>query len=392
MPPLKIAFDPWVLAPRFRHQGTNVYGWRLIDQFRKAAEQIPEIEFSIFSPNQGLKSACAEAKPNFSFVSNGLIKHERIWRLGGASMAAGRIEADVMFSPSCNIFPLRKPPLVCTIHDATPFVMPSQSRSMVLAQKFFLRSAAQRARAIITVSERSKHDLVETCGIAPEKITVVYNGYDQDRFNQAPPDRDKLRALRARFGLQRPYILHHGVVQPRKNLVRLVEAHRLLLSRRSDLELDLVLAGPLGWQHETVLAAATRCSSKRGQVVVPGMLDDDELAFLLKGATLAVIPSLYEGFCLPMVEAMACGIPTVVSNNSCFPEISGNALEYFDPQSAEDMAHKMESVLFDSELRERIKTCGLKRVGEFSWERCGRETLNVLGRAVGRELSMEVFA
>jgi glycosyltransferase involved in cell wall biosynthesis len=297
-----------------------------------------------------------------------------------------------MFSPSCNLFPLRQPPVVCTVHDATPFIMPSQSRSMVLAQRFFLRSAAQRSRAIITISERSREDLVETCSIPPEKITVVYNGYDKDRFNEAPPDPEKLQALRLRLGLQRRYTLHHGVVQPRKNLVRLIEAHQLLLSRRSDLELDLVLAGPLGWEHEKVFAAANRCSSKRGQVVVTGMLDDHELELLLKGAEIVAIPSLYEGFCLPMVEAMACGIPAVVSNNSCFPEISANALEYFDPQSNENMAHKMESVLCDSELRERIRRRGMKRAAEFSWERCGRETLNVLARAVGRELSVEVFA
>lgn len=391
MPPLKIVVDPWVLAPRFRHQGTNVYGWRLLDEFRKAAGQMPEVEFSIFNSN-GSGAACREERENFSFVSNRLVHHERLWRLGGASLAARRIEADVMFSPSCNIFPLREPPMVCTIHDATPFVMPSQSRSMVLAQRFFLRSAAQRSLAIITVSQRSKEDLVETCNIPPEKITVVYNGYDQDRFNEASPDQDKLQALRLRLGLQRPYILHHGVIQPRKNLQCLIEAHRLLISRRCDLEMDLVLAGPLGWQHEKVCEAATRISTQRGQVVIPGMLDDDELALLLKGAVMVVIPSLYEGFCLPMVEAMACGIPTVVSNNSCFPEISGNALEYFDPLSIEDMADKIESVLFDSTLRERIRSRGLKRAAEFSWQRCGLETLSVLARAVGRELSTEVFA
>lgn len=358
----------------------------------KAAGQIPEIEFYIFSSNRGSRGALSEERANFSFVSNRLVHHERIWRLGGASLAARRIEADVMFSPSCNIFPLREPPVVCTIHDATPFVMPSQSRSMVLTQRFFLRSAAQRSRAIITVSERSKEDLVQTCNIVPAKISVIYNGYDKERFNEAPPDPEKLQALRLRFGLRRPYILHHGVVQPRKNLQRLIEAHRLLLSRRHDLECDLVLAGPWGWQHEKVYEAATRCSSKRGQVVIPGMLEDEDLVLLLKGAAMAVVPSLYEGFCLPMVEAMACGVPAVVSNNSCFPEISGNALEYFDPQSEEDMAHKMESVLFDSQLRERIKARGLKRAAEFSWERCGRETLDVLFRAVGRELSIEVPA
>jgi glycosyltransferase involved in cell wall biosynthesis len=261
-----------------------------------------------------------------------------------------------------------------------------------MAQKFFLRSAAQRSRTIITVSERSKQDLVDTCNIPPEKVTVVHNGYDKSLFNEAPPDPDKLKVLRSRLGLRSDYLLHHGVVQPRKNLKRLIEAHRLLLSRETDLELDLVLAGPWGWEHEKVLRAAERSSSRRGRVIVPGMLEDDDLALLLKGAAMVVIPSLYEGFCLPMVEAMACGIPTVVSNNSCFPEISGNVLVYFDPLSVEDIADKIGSVLFDSKLREHIRHRGLKRAAEFSWERCGHETLSVLFRAVGRELSMEVPA
>lgn len=292
-----------------------------------------------------------------------------------------------MFSPSCNVIPLGTPPMVCTIHDVTPLVMACNSRKIVLAQRFFLRSAAARSRAIVTVSECSRRDLVERCGVPEEKITVVHNGYDRQHFNDVPADGAKLAELRARFGIRERYLWHHGVIQPRKNLTRLIEAWQLLLARRRDLELDLVLAGLPGWGHKDVFNAAESCGGKRGKVIFPGTLSSEELAQLMKSAAVVVIPSLYEGFCLPMVEAMACGVPTIVSDGSCFREISANALAYFDPLSIEDMAEKMEAALFDSELRNQLTSRGLRRAADFSWERCGRETLDVLLRVAGQKQS-----
>lgn len=387
MPPLRIAVDPWVLAPRFRHQGTNVYARKLIGEFRKAAARLPEVEFTLFGSSDWEDPAVASAGPGFSFISTPMVQRERMWRMGGASVAARRVAADLMFSPSANVFPLTRPPMVCTIHDATPFVMPSQSPRVVMAQRFFLRAAARRSCAVITVSEQSKRDLMTVCGLPEAKVTVVHNGYDSRVFNEEPADAGKLQALRARLGIQKPYIFHHGVIQPRKNLKRLIEAWHLLLSRRRDLQLDLVLAGPVGREHEQVFRLGEERSTGRGRMIFAGTLPDPELAQMLKGSALVVIPSLYEGFCLPMVEAMACGAPTIVSNNSCFPEISGNALLYFDPLSIEDIAAKMESALCDSELRATLRAGGPQRAACFSWERCGHETLAVLLRAAGRELA-----
>lgn len=386
MAPLRIAIDPWVLAPRFRHQGTNVYARKLICEFRKAAARIPKVEFTLFGSAAWGDPAVASAGPGFSFISNRMVQRDRMWRMGGACLAARRVAADLMFSPSANILPLTRPPMVCTIHDATPFVMPSQSTRMVMAQRFFLRAAARRSRAVITVSEQSKQDLMMVCGLPDDKVTVVHNGYDSDVFNEEPPDAGELQTLQARLGIRKSYVFHHGVIQPRKNLKRLIEAWHLLLSRRRDLQLNLVLAGPTGREYEQVFRLGEESSSDRGRMIFAGTLPDAELAQMLKGSALVVIPSLYEGFCLPMVEAMACGVPTIVSHNSCLPEISGGALLYFDPLSVEDIAAKMESALCDSELRAKLRAGGLQRASGFSWERCGRETLEVLLRAAGREL------
>jgi glycosyltransferase involved in cell wall biosynthesis len=380
---LRIAFDPWVLHPRFRHHGTNGYAARLINHVGKAAMQLSDVEFFTFAcPGLGDPSRL-QTGSYFSFMDSGLLRHDRAWRLGGASLAARRIGADLLFSPSCNLFPLGQPPLVCTIHDTTPVAMPSHSRKTVLLQRFFLHSAARRSCAIITVSERSKQDIVATCRVPGDKVKVVYNGYDREFFNAAPASSEQQRALRERLGIRRPYLFHHGVLQPRKNLKRLIEAHRMLLSRHRDIELDLVLAGPPGWDYMDIGAAAEKSGEERGRVVLVGEVSSHDLALLLKGTELAVIPSLYEGFCLPMVEAMACGVPTVASSSSCLPEISGNALLYFDPTSVEDIAATMESVLFHPEVCAGLISRGLERVREFSWERCARETLEVLLRAGG---------
>ena len=376
----RVAIDPWALAPRFQHHGTNVYAHHLIAELRKIAKDTPDIEVCVLQPDSDLFWSAQDDQPASRLM--GAVKgNGRLWRLGGASRAARSIGADVLFSPSCNIYPSLKMPTVCTIHDVTPIVMPSHSTKIVAAQRFFLRSACRRSAAIITVSECSRSDIAAHCGVAEEKVTVVYNGYDQAIFNSDPVDPELQNGLRKRLGIRQAYIFHHGVIQPRKNLRRLIDAHAKLLARHSDLHLDLVLVGTLGWNYEKIASAAREAISERGRVILAGTLEDGELALLLKGASLVVIPSLYEGFCLPMVEAMACGVPTVASNSSCLPEISGNALRYFDPLSTDEITRTMESVLFNEELTHSLVRNGLVRARAFSWEKCACETLDVLLRA-----------
>jgi len=164
-------------------------------------------------------------------------------------------------------------------------------------------------------------------------------------------------------------------MKPNKNLKRLLHAYQALRERNTNLDLDLVLVGPLGWEYEGVLAAASRGP---GNVVLTGPLADEELAILVKGASLSVIPSLYEGFCLPMVEAMACSTPTIASNVSCMPEISGGVLRYFNPLSEEEISASMEEVLENSDLQKDLAEKGSARANQFDWQRCAEETLAVL--------------
>jgi glycosyltransferase involved in cell wall biosynthesis len=150
-----------------------------------------------------------------------------------------------------------------------------------------------------------------------------------------------------------------------------------LWRNRKESAFQLVLAGPQGWNCQPLLEAAAG-NDVAGKIVLTGPLPDQDLALLLKGSELCVIPSLYEGFCLPMVEAMACGTPTIASNTSCMPEVSGRVLRYFDPLSTEEMANVIADVLDDSALRRRLSGAGIKRAEEFSWKRCAKETMAVL--------------
>jgi glycosyltransferase involved in cell wall biosynthesis len=379
---MRIAVDSWTLASRFRCQGTYVYTQNLLHEFKKIARQDSGVHFALFASDKNANDAVKiSPEENFDLLSSSLLDHDRLWRLGGAGYSASRSRADVMFVPTAATLPLGPVPAVCTIHDVTPFTMPSHSSKVSALQRFLLKGCAWFSRAIITSSECSKKDIVALLRVPEEKVVVIYDGCDQALFNADPPDRTALALLHARLGIERPYILHHGTIQPRKNLKRLIGAFQWMLANDASLDVDLILAGQQGWASDETVSATAK-SVGRGKVILTGMLSDSDLALLIKGASLAVVPSLYEGFSLPMVEAMACGVPTVASCTSCLPEISGNGLAYFDPLSIADIASCMQAVLKNDELSQRVRQKGIERARQFTWELCARQTLDVLTKVV----------
>lgn len=383
---LRIAFDTGTLNQRYRHQGIYNYARQLLGQFQtlvaeqtaQSLEIVPfvhpkaENDANLFTPSSG-----------FTPATSSFLRQERLWRLGGAWLATLIENPDLLFCPNFTSLQFGPCPVVVTIHDATPVVMPSAPESINRKMKFQLKAAAKSSRRVITDSLCSKQDLMRIYGLPDEKISVIYLGYDSDHYNTASPDGPQAQTLLAQHGITRPYILHHGVIQPRKNLKRLVQAYRLMLARNRQIDVDLVLAGPLGWLYSEVLDEIKSDALARGRVILPGALSDAELAILIKKSSLVAIPSLYEGFCLPMVEAMACGAPTVAAATSCLPEVSGGVLRYFDPLSVDAMAVCMEEALEDSTLQRELSLQGLARAHELSWRRCGQETLDLLVEAAG---------
>jgi glycosyltransferase involved in cell wall biosynthesis len=382
---LKVAFDASALKPQYNHHGIQVYTRNLLAAVQRTAGPsgleirpfVPAAEDATtgkFMPEQG-----------FSPRKSALMRFDRLWRYGGATAAAFLDGADMLLNPHGVSLPLNTLlPTITTIHDLTPMVMPCFPRRTTFFLKFLLARSAKSSAAIITVSENSRQDLIRICGVPESKIHVVYEGYDGELFNRIPPDQALLKQLQLRVGINRPYILHHGAIQPRKNLPRLIAAYRQLLGRNSQLDLDLVLAGPLAWQHEETVNAARSDEVSRGKAFLTGALSDRDLSLLVRGASLEVIPSLYEGFCLPMIEAMACGVPTIVANTSCLPEVSGGVLRYFNPNSVEDMAACMESVLLSCDLQAELAENGRERARRFSWDLCAQQTLAIVEQVARR--------
>lgn len=382
---LKVAFDASALKPQYNHHGIHVYTRNLLAALQRLAGP-SGIGIRPFLPStEKFAGAKFTETPGFRPRTSSLMRFDRLWRYGGATAAAFLDGADIMLNPNGASLPIKALlPTVTTIHDLTPMVMPCFPPRITFFLKLLLARSAKSSAAIITISENSRLDLIRICGVPESKVHVVYEGYDRALFNTLPPEPVLLEQLLGRLGINRPYILHHGAVQPRKNLPRLIAAYRQLIARNRRFDFDLVLAGPLAWQHEETVNAANSCGEGIGKVVMTDALSDRDLSLLLRGAALEVIPSLYEGFCLPMVEAMACGIPTITANSSCLPEISGGVLRYFNPYSAEDMGACMEVVLLSRDLQAELAARGRQRAEKFNWELCAQETLAIVEQVARR--------
>jgi glycosyltransferase involved in cell wall biosynthesis len=353
------------------------YTRHLLHHFQALAPEYGCDVTALVGRNYGSLVEGLQDSASFRTITSRGIEQPRFWRYGGCGSQSRRLEADVVLLPTPDVLPVLMPRYVVTIHDVPFLKTNSYSRFKNWRFRLLVGQVAQNACRILADSEYTKADIVRHMGIAPEKITVVYLSHSHDRYNTEPVDEGLRHRVTEKWKLQRPYILHYGTLQPRKNLVRLIEAYDLMLAQHPELGFDLVLAGMKGWQYEPILEAAGRILAPK-RVVLTGPVDEDELAALVKGAALTVIPSLCEGFCLPMLESMACGVPTVVANSSCLPEVSGGVLRYFDGESVEQIAQTMCSVLQSPSEQQSLRQAGLKRAAEFSWERCARETLQAL--------------
>ena len=371
---MNILIDGFVLDRRFRNHGSYVYAKNVVASLlRLERPGLPEFRILV-SPDVSSEVLELRAEGRGEFAEVPQLRSINRWRLGAGGTTMRRVGADVAFCPAPINCGLLDTPAVVTIHDVTALKAPSQTWVRNAVERAIIWSTSRFAAKILTDSENSKHDLMEAYGVPPGKIAVVYLGYDKDVFSAGPKDSIQSDNVRKRYGIERPYLLHHGVVQPRKNLGRLIQAFHLLLKRFPDLDADLVLAGPIGWRSEDIVAAAAHDS----RVILTGAVAQEELVALIRSASLCVIPSLYEGFCLPLLECMACGIPTIAARSSCLPEISGGRLRYFDPLSIEEMTMAIYDGLCNEELRGRLAAQGRHRAAQFSWDRCAEETLDVL--------------
>lgn len=279
---------------------------------------------------------------------------------------------------------------VATIHDMIPSLYPENSTFVNrLVARFWLPIAARRLHGIITVSYQSKADIVCVLHVEPERVAVVPNGVDA-RYQ--PIDREQAGPVLERYGIRFPYILYVSAVEPRKkrkNLPRLLEAYTRLRQWSEDWR--LVIAGSVRRDYRPVFDMLEQLKLE-AHVHFTGFVAEPDLPALYSGADLFVLPSLYEGFGLPVLEAMACGVPVITSNISSLPEVAGDAAILVDPCSVDEIASALQGVLSNPELAAELRTKGLARARQFTWERTARETIAVYERVLGVQIHQAVSA
>jgi len=284
---------------------------------------------------------------------------KKLWTLTGLQRKLLVDPPDVLFSLT-HYTPLYVPckTVICIMDLAFEKFPQFFKKSDLYQLKYWSRYSASQANHIITISENSKKDIVEIYKVKPEKITVVYPGYDKTRFSTNVKPNKK-------YG---DYLFFLGTLQPRKNIERLIEAFKLLKTDCKLVITGMKNEGRGGWMNENIKAAKN--------IILTGYLPDDDIPGLMAGAKAYVLPSLYEGFGIPALEAMACGTPVLVSRVSSLPEICGEAATYIeDPYSVESIKAGLEEVLVSGPKKVKL---GLSQVMRYNWDETANKTLEVL--------------
>ena len=291
--------------------------------------------------------------------------------------ALGREGVTLFHAPHYVLPPLVRCRSVVTIHDCIHLMFPQYlpNRAALFYAKTSISLAARRATRVMTVSESSKRDILRFVDTQPEKIDVIYNAYDE-RFAIEPREDDVVR-VRERYQLHDEFVLYAGNVKPHKNLERLIDAFHFVRKRGLD-HLKLVLIGDEISKY-TALRRAVHKHQLHKYVRFLGYLPEETLAVMYRLAGVFVFPSLYEGFGLPPLEAMASGTPVVTSNVSSLPEVAGDAAVLVDPYDPQAIADGIYRVLTDERLRRDLVHKGIARAGQFSWEQSVRRIRAIYG-------------
>ena len=263
-----------------------------------------------------------------------------------------------------------------TIHDMVPFLFPELTEERFVEQHRAILGSIDREQDWIACnSECTKADFCGMTGMSAERVFVTPFAAAADVFR---PERDRARiaSVLARHGVgSRPYVLSLGTLEPRKNLARLIRAFFALVEDRRWPELLLVLVGPTGWKAESLFASLDERPALRDRIVLTGYVPDEDLSALYSGARAFVFPSLYEGFGLPALEAMQCGVPVIASRTSSLPEVVGDGALTVDPADQDALAQAMLDVLSDAGLAEALVRRGLARASQFTWARTVESTV-----------------
>lgn len=346
--------------------------------------------YIVYASPDGVERLVDHRPPNLELRTLDLPRPLRIvWEHLMLPSILRRENADVYFGMA-HVLPLHHTvSQVVTVHDMSWYVVPEMHQWI---KGFYFRwmipQSLRKASLVFVDSRATRDDVVRILGVPASRIVVTLLGVDQHFRPHSP---EEIRSATDRLGLGRRYILHFGVREPRKNLHGLLQAYLTILDRNPAFPYDLVLGGEVsyGWKNRDA-DQLLRDARLRGRVRVLGAVPDELLPALVAGASLFVFPSFYEGFGLPVLEAMASGTPVVTTRVASLPEVCGEAARYVDdPRDARGISRAIEDVLSDEVLRRFMRDEGIRRSREFTWRRCAEATLLGLKRAYGGDRSAE---
>jgi glycosyltransferase involved in cell wall biosynthesis len=238
------------------------------------------------------------------------------------------------------------------------------------------RFALKRAKEIIAVSDFTKKEILDIYGDYEKKIKVVYNGYNSSLYGKID-NKEKIKEVLNKYGIEEPYLFYVGRLEKKKNTPFLIDAYALLKEYNKEIKEKLVLAGNASFGYDEV-EYTIREYGLEDDVIVTGWVDEEDMPYLYNGASAFVFPSKHEGFGIPLLQAMACEAPIVCSDIPVLKEIAEDSAFYFNPNKREDLADKIKIILKDDKKRREYIEKGKKRVRNFSWEKCAKDTLDVL--------------
>lgn len=356
-----------------RIDGTRVYLLNMLKNFGKLDEQV---NFTLYHRNDFNPQLTPPSFKNYLLKK---IPFPIFWTQTRFAWQLFWDRSDVLWMPVHNMPILRRKKLkvVVTIHDLAFKIFPQYFPKKELAKLNNLTDyAVENANGLIAVSQATKNDILRFYpNIKAEKIKVIHHGFDTQLFSGNISLEESYKILKT-YNLQpNSYLLYVGAIQPRKNLIVLVEAFEEI--KKSYPEMKLVLAGAPAWNFKEMLARIKN-SIYAKDIIVTGKVPFESLVVFYRNASAFIFPSIYEGFGIPVLEAMASGTPTIIANNSSLPEVGGKVALYFNASSSQELAVCVARVLSDEALRTQMIAEGLLQVQKFSWEKCAKETLEFI--------------
>lgn len=365
---LRIAIDCRALGKK--RTGDEVYTKNLVTNLANIDNK--NQYFLLFDKEAKIQELGFSLPSNFKTVTI-LPSYKLLWTMYSLPKWLRKNKVDVLHVQYITPFWLpRDVKLITTIHDVSWKFYPQHiKKSDLFFLNILIPTSLNKANKIITVSQTSKDDIVKIFKISPDKIAMIYNGVD-NIVGHAMSDN-----VIKKYNLPKKFIFYVGTLQPRKNIPALLETFNILNTKYQVLDTKLVIAGGKGHNYDQRIDTLVEKYKLQDKVLFPGFVDEKDLPTMYKLANVFVFPSLYEGFGIPVIEAMAMGAPVIVSNKSCLPEVVGRAGLIIDPEDSIEFAKTIYDLISNEKLRNNLIEKGHKRAKEFSWNKMAEETLKL---------------